>query len=124
MYPTQDRSNIFDKMTIQLLERTSMWTEDVTKLSDNAIKRRLELLKVLERDLRTERDLRAERHLSRFTKKDKRLIKKVLVKTGLFPRRAKRGATIKQNTKKESPIHHPPSASTGPLSQAPQDWLS
>ena len=45
MYPTRDRSNIFDKLTIQLLQRISMWTKDVAKLSDTTIKRRLDLLK-------------------------------------------------------------------------------
>ena len=58
------------------------------------------------------------------TEEGKRLVKKALVVTGLLPSCANLVDTIKQDKKKESPIHHPPSASTGSRSQAPQDWLS
>ena len=160
MYPTRDRSNIFDKLTIQLLQRISMWTKDVAKLSDTTIKRRLDLLKerVLlnkfqlinllrnQNVLLTESVLRAEKRektviavgqdvlkdsscktaLKRQSTEEgqKRRVKKMFLETGLLPSCANLVDTIKQDKKKESPIHHPPSASTGSRSQAPQDWLS
>ena len=143
-------------MTIQ----TIMLNKDLTKLSDNTIKRRLELLKekihlnkfqlinLLRKQnvLLTESVLRAEKHersviaLDEAVLKDssfktpvkrkateegyKRLDKKALVEKGLLPSCTKTVDTIKQAKKKESPIHHQPSTSTGPRSQAPQDWLS
>ena len=160
MYPTRDRSNIFDKLTIQLLQRISMWTKDVAKLSDTTIKRRLDLLKervllnkfqlinllrnqnvlLTESVLRAEKRERAAIDVDEAVLKDssfktpvkrkateeryKRLDKKALVEKGLLPSCTKTVDTIKQAKKKESPIHHQPSTSTGPRSQAPQDWLS
>ena len=132
-------------MTIQSI----MLNKDLTKLSDNTIKRRLELLKekihlnkfqlinLLRKQnvLLTESVLRAEKREKaaialdddvlihdndvktavkrQATEEGKRLTKKALVEKGLLPSCAKPVDTIKPNKKKESPIHHPPSTSTG-----------
>ena len=58
------------------------------------------------------------------TEEDIRLVKKAFVEADLLPSCSKPVDTIKPNKKKESPIHHPPSTSTGRRSQVTEDWLS